>query len=308
MANIPKGIHLILGASGGVGKELFRSLKEKKLSVVGTYCNNQSDPEFLYFDTRKQTLSEFISKHLSNDPSRIAWIYIFFGRPVPNWIFYNPEESQLLHVNSTISIIEEANKLGLPICYASAEYIFEGNLGGYSESDPTFPTTLYGKQKKTVEEYIRNQVKDYIITRLAYSISDDPSGICPINATYASLLQPGARMAEDTKFCIVTVKDVCRAIYKLIEIDCRGIFHIASSHIISRFDLATKIKAFSRFKDKMSFEPCSLDDLDFPETRPKKTWLKNDKLVNVTGIQFKDPNDIIKEKTSILDSYQLEGA
>ena len=51
------------------------------------------------------------------------------------------------------------------IIQISTDYVFDGEKGDYSEFDPTYPKSYYGKTKLEAENYLRGTDSNWLILR-----------------------------------------------------------------------------------------------------------------------------------------------
>ena len=52
----------------------------------------------------------------------------------------------------------------------------------------------------------------------------------------------------------------------------------------------------------MKFEPVDFSTLSFAEPRPRKAWLRNDKLVGELGLGFARPEETIAKRVAEIDA------
>lgn len=218
-------LHLILGASNGIGRKFFNFISDKNIQVLGTGYQNLSDNRLVYFDALNHNFNHLLGSLPPKTRSKISWIHLFYGVSNPNWIEKNPSISNILNVKSKLSIINEAIKNNINIGFPSTDYVFGGDKDSYTETDLLMPTTLYGKQKLEIEKYITENTKNHLIVRFSPNIfPGDLAENCRVASVYKSILQKNAVMAQDVRFNLTEVSDTCRAYYELIKIPVHLLF------------------------------------------------------------------------------------
>ena len=68
-------LHLILGASTGIGKSLFNFLSEKNIPVLGTGYKNFSSNGLVYFDALNQDFDCLLKSLPLQSRLNISWIH-----------------------------------------------------------------------------------------------------------------------------------------------------------------------------------------------------------------------------------------
>lgn len=285
----------IIGASGTIGSHLLKMAVKYGENVIGTsYSKHMTGLKA--FDMRADNL-EMIAPDLSERDC----VYLLAGHTNPNWIFENPTESSDLNVDAAIRTIDQVEKQNAKLIYVSTELVFSGERGGYTEADAVSPTTVYGKQKAIVEQYIRQSSKSWNIVRTGAIVTHQVNTNCPVEKTYKTLLGEGAMMARDNVFTLTDIEDICSFLLSLPARSASGVFHVVSSPSVNRVELADCIIRSSRYGKRMSYRPGLFKDIPYPELRPKSAWLSNKKISNVYNMTFKSPLEAVTEKVKLID-------
>ncbi len=286
---------LILGGSSYVGKHLFSALKSE--NSIATYCRTPI-VNGIHFDSLNMKLSDILSS-----PETISTAVILLGDTNPETCAENPEKSNALNVESIKSIIKELIHLNIKPVFASSEFVFDGTKGSYIETDPANPILLYGKQKLEIENYLKENCDNYIITRFAKIFGTEPGDKTLFTNWLESISQNQTiKCANDQIFSPVHIKDVVESIIKLIENDCNGTYHIASSKPYSRLDLLNTLleEVKKSHQTNVNIIHCSIHDFNLKEKRPLNVSMNPDKLIKAVGIPLHSITDICE---NIAKSY-----
>ena len=86
-----------------------------------------------------------------------------------------PERAFALNRDGARMLAGVAARRGIPIIHLSTDYVLDGRAAlAYVETDPTAPTTVYGRSKLEGEEAVRAANPKHIILQTAWVYS--PSG------------------------------------------------------------------------------------------------------------------------------------
>ncbi len=291
---------VIIGASGNIGSQLYSEATRAGKNVVGTSFS-RSEPHFKRFDMRTDTI-EKIAPCLDEKDC----VYLLSGFTNPNWIYQNPEKSQKLNVEATLSTIDQIFECRAKLIFVSTELVFNGARGGYTEADNVSPTTLYGRQKAAVEAHIQASEGRWNIVRTGATITRKMNGNCPVEKTFKTLLEGNARIARDNIFTITDIRDTCFSLLKMADYPSRGIYHVVSGPPVTRIELADWIIEKSRFGNRMAYKACRFEEIPYPEERPRISWLSNKKLQSVESRLFTRPFDAVAEKIDLIDLDYLK--
>ena len=257
---------LILGASGLVGGNCLRYFKTKKeYKVLGTYFSYPTEETVKY-----NTLNP-------NDPEN-ADIESFNPDVILHcgaltWVDYceeNPEESWDKTVKSTHEAVNLSKKFNAKLIYISTDYVFDGKDGPYLESAPLNPLSIYGKHKLEAENYVQQELKEFLILRITNVYGDEER-----NKNFIARMLQNAigdepleiKLPFDQYATPVNAADIARAMYLLLGENKNGIYHIASTDFVNRMQLAqTVLKHFSEHKVKLI--PIDTETLNPPAKRP----------------------------------------
>ncbi len=178
--------------------------------------------------------------------------------------------------------------------------IFNGKKKIYYENDKPDPLNFYGKTKLTIEKYIQKNLENYKIFRTSWNSDIFMGYRCVIELTYKTILGKNAKMAYDNLLSITYVKDLCDAMFKCI-FSKEKIIHIANSEFLTRYQLANKIKKYSKRKNQMKFIKCKFSEIKYAEPRGLRNILRSNILKKYQKKKFKKINSIIIKKVHALD-------
>jgi len=272
-----KGI-IIFGASGLIGRYLYRRLKDQGKKVLGT-CYQTKVDGLIPFNLADFSLST-IDLH-GIDSAVICSAITKLDR-----CRENPERANRINVTGTETLLTELqNRNIFPVFFSSAS-VFDGVTGNYTEDDPKNPTTLYGQQKARIDDFILREIRQYLILRpgKVFGTHKD-EGVLFADWLGKYLRKETIRCADDEQLSPVWAEDIARAIQILLDRGARGIYHVNPPHHFSRYDLATLFFRRRGIADAQ-VERCSIDDFNFTETRPRNTFLDASKFMRETGFEF----------------------
>lgn len=229
---------LIIGASGYLGRHVYKYFKNRYTEVIGTYLNHQVDSSMIQFDMNKDDINNIGLRE--KDKNKFAVICAAETR----WDIckVNEDESYQTNVSSTIDLIEKLKQMNYYIVFCSSDAVYAGTTGNYKEKDAVVPVNEYAKMKLQVEQYITENCPDVCIFRLSKLIGD-------INSP-KDMFSEWKRMALGKKdiYCIkgncfspVYVDDVVKCIEIAFNNRISGIYNICGDVTYSRADLC---KAF----------------------------------------------------------------
>tara|TARA_B110001454_G_scaffold13402_2_gene12162 strand:- start:105 stop:998 length:894 start_codon:yes stop_codon:yes gene_type:complete len=279
---------LILGASGRVGKEIYKILKnnfpDSKNNVFGTYHNKKNDH----------------LEHLDlNDLSEIKNI---FKTIQPNILIHTAgmiypiecEENQDLawnvNVIGTKNIVECCKKYNCKLVYLSSDYVFDGIENIYDESHVVNPINFYGKTKSESEKLVLD-LEDSLIVRTAWVNDYDKNSKSFVMQVINSLNNKNFFNAPSDQFGHPTLShNLAEIVIELIHKKSTGIFNVAGLTFIDRYNFAKKIaETFSL--DSSFIHEVSTAELHQPIKRPSRIQLDFKKIQSTVSTKLLTLNE-----------------
>ncbi len=210
---------LLTGASGTIGKEIFRELISRKEKYDICLLLRQSRKNKKLFKPYKKTI-EIIWGDIQNyeDVKRSVLnkdIIIHLAGVLPDIAMYNPDLAKLTNIGGTDNVLNamKAQEINPKIIFTSSVAVYSGKLQNpvIRISDPieTSPEDIYAYTKIEAEKLIINSGIVYCIFRISYAASVDMLRFRPIMF----------HIPLDTPLEIIHVKDLANAIVNAIESD-----------------------------------------------------------------------------------------
>jgi len=217
---------IIVGASGFLGSQLFANLS-KQHNVIGTYFS-KSVEDLVHVDTsnKKQvvTFLKTIKPDLLIDCS---------GMTRPDQCEKNQPRAYQVNVEGVANLTAHCS---CKVIYFSTDYVFDGRIGQYTETDKPNPINYYGWTKLEAEKIVLGARPDNVVLRVAglygynrrnneflYSLSKSKSIIYKANDCISSSL---------------LLNDVTQNIEYFWS--ASGLYHLADGETLSRHKFALK--------------------------------------------------------------------
>jgi len=184
-----------------------------------------------------------------------------------------------INVVKTKQLISACADSGIVPVYFSTDNVFDGVKGNYDEKDSTNPLNLYGRIKCEMESYLYGLNAPFLLLRFGKTfdvVRGDP--------TLYSNMKPGDRLklATDQIFTPLYIDELFGFIQKCIAENITGLYHLASTFPVNRFEIAKKAKKFFGICN-VDLTSCSIDELGLVEKRPKNIDLNVIQYQNVSG-------------------------
>ena len=199
------------------------------------------------------------------------------------------ELSWKINVDGVKNLIIAARRSDSKIIHFSTDYIFDGKNGPYSEISVPNPISFYGREKLASENsLVTSDIKFTIIrTLVLYGIGNN------VKSNFALWMLEELRnnrpvnIVTDQISNVTMIDDLAFGTLKIAEKGCTGIYNIAGSDILSRYDFAMKMcEVFKLNKDLV--KPITTASLNQPAPRPLKSGLITLKMESELGFRTMD--------------------
>jgi len=280
---------LVVGATGLVGRAVTRRLS-RSYNVVRTHHRHPGGGT-IAFDLGADS-PETLPVDWAAAPAVVVTGAISRLDDCAN----DPEGTARVNVTGTLRLLELAMSRGVAPIFLSSDAVFSGELidekpQPKSETDEAEPTTEYGRQKREVEKALPPSGSTVFRLSKLTSTSTDEGGFL---IDVGRKLKAGVSIhaAIDQFLNITGVDDVARAIEFAIETNLHGLWHLASTPVLSRYEWCMEL-ARAMGAANASIRACSLFDLEFPEARPRDCSLQGARLAQRLPWKLESGGDLI---------------
>jgi len=255
----------ISGASGLIGGNCLHYFTQKGLDVIGTYFSYATTDTY-YFNT----LDLAHSDNYAIEAFKPDVIVHCGALTHVDYCETNEAESYQKTVQSTINLLEIAQKMNAKFVYISTDYVFDGAKGPYHEYDEVKPLSVYATHKWMAEQLVLNAAVKSLVLRVTNVYGNELR-----NKNFVARLIDQCKQQETLQLKLpydqyatpVNAYDVARAMYLLLNDQHTGLFHIASTDFMNRVELAMRVLSYFPHA-KYQLTSVSTETLQQPALRP----------------------------------------
>lgn len=193
------------------------------------------------------------------------------------------------------AVATAANDIGVPVIHLSTDYVFDGTkAAAYVESDPTGPSSVYGRSKLEGEQAVSESTRNHAILRTAWVYSEYGSNFVK-TMLRLSENRDEINVVADQFGCPTSANDIAAAIVaiakKLVQdpsTHYRGVFHLSGTGDTNWADFAKQIFTFSAGNGGKLVIVNDITTAQYPTPakRPANSRLDCSKLEDVYGIKL----------------------
>jgi dTDP-4-dehydrorhamnose reductase len=199
------------------------------------------------------------------------------------------ELSWRINVDGIKNLIIAARRINSKMVHYSTDYVFDGKNGPYTEESIPNPISFYGRGKLASENALITSDMNFVIIRtlVLYGIGNN------VKPNFVLWLIDKLRNNEPVNIVtdqisnVTMIDDLAFGTLKLIEKNLIGIYNIAGSDILSRFDFAMKVCDVFKL-NKQLVNPIITASLNQPAPRPLKSGLTTYKMESELGFRPMD--------------------
>jgi dTDP-4-dehydrorhamnose reductase len=203
-----------------------------------------------------------------------------------------PELARRINVEATVLLAELAESI--PFVFISSDLVFDGKNGSYHEASPVNPLSVYAETKVAAEKIVLSNAR-HLVVRTSLNAGASVTGGRGFNELLRLAWQRGEkpRLFTDEFRSPIAAAVTARAIWELVNFKCIGLFHVAGSERLSRYDTGRLIAA--RWpKLRPGIEAVSCKEFQNPP-RPPDTSLNCMKAQNFLSFQLPAFSDWLRE-------------
>ncbi|MBI4676447.1 MAG: sugar nucleotide-binding protein [Elusimicrobia bacterium] len=274
---------LVVGASGLVGRALMPWLESRGHPAIGTQVSMKR-PGLVGFDLRTDRIADKVGPAFFSDGTPTVAVVCASICQIDR-CFREREVARLVNVVNTLRLIDDLSARGVKPVFISSGYVFDGERGYYCEEHERRPVCEYGRHKQAVEEHVLSRIPGALVLRLDKVVGDDPAQEHLLTEWHRWLAagRPVTCIAGQV-FSPTLVKDVARAVTRVVDLDLKGLYHVANPEFFSREELARQFALALGREAAIESKPQS--EFAFDDPRPLKTYLDATKFIKAADFRF----------------------
>jgi dTDP-4-dehydrorhamnose reductase len=233
----------ITGANGLIGNCLVQSAPDR--NVIGL---TRAQLELADFSAVRRAFRE-------QHPQLIIHCAAISQSPVCQ---RDPALARKVNVEATAVLAELA--ADIPFIFFSTDLVFDGRQGNYDESAAVNPLSIYGETKAVAEKIVLANSRHSVI-RTSLNGGASASGDRAFNEELRRAFREGRtlRLFTDEFRCPIPASVTARAVWELVAANRPGLYHLAGSERLSRWQIGQLIAArWPQLHPKI--EPASLKE------------------------------------------------
>ncbi len=178
----------------------------------------------------------------------------------------NPVQARKTNVEATRVLAELA--VDIPLLLLSTDLVFDGTVGNYDESSTPNPRSVYAETKVAAEQLVLANPR-HTVVRTSLNGGVSPTGDRGFNEELRLAWQAGRtlRLFTDEFRSPIAALVTARAIWELVSRNAPGLYHLAGSERLSRWQIGQLLAArWPHLHPKL--EPASLKEYEGPPRCP----------------------------------------
>jgi dTDP-4-dehydrorhamnose reductase len=180
------------------------------------------------------------------------------------------------------SLASVCSKKKIKFIHISTDHLFDGTKSYYTENDIKSPLNNYAKTKSQAEDEILALNKDALIIRTNF-FGWGPSYKNSFSDKILKYLESDKKIElfEDVFYSPISVDELKNQIFKLIKLNAKGIFNVASNERISKYHFGCQIAKIFGYSENLILK-ASINNYKNLTKRPREMSLSNHKLNTFT--------------------------
>jgi len=277
---------VVTGASGLLGASALRSAVDLGWETVGL-CHQHviRDPTMPVASI--DLTDDSATRRLLFDLRPDAIVHCAAATNV-DWCEDNPKQAEAINVQASAILAEIASTLNARFVYVSTDSVFDGKKGDYVETDEAAPLNVYARSKLTGERETLRRNTASIVARVniyGWNAQNKDS----LAEWVLRRLEEGSDVPgfTDVFFTPILVNDLVSVLFRMLQQELAGVYHVAGSERISKFEFARRVATTFGF-DPARVTPCQVKAMKLRAARPLDVSLNTEKISIALGRSMPD--------------------
>jgi dTDP-4-dehydrorhamnose reductase len=295
---------LVTGASGLLGASLVSLAQERGREVVGLYHRHP-----IYMDGVEMRAVDLVDQRETQrifDEVRPASVVHCAAATDVDWCEEHPDESHRVNAMIPATIAGIASRSNTRLLFISTDSVFDGACGNYAETDVPAPVNVYANTKLQGEREVLRRCPAATVARVNLYGWNAQNKESLAEWILAQLILGHIVPAfSDVIFCPALANDVAEFILALLDRNVSGLYHVAGSEPISKFEFARRVASTFGF-DPDQIVPTRVSDAKLKAQRPRNTSLNTEKVSAALGRATPDVETGLRRFAQLRDSGYVE--
>ena len=264
-----------MGASGLLGEGFQHISKDTKNEFILCYTKNKILNAEQLDITKNDAIKSFFKIHKPDVTINCS--------AITDLDFCEKNKSHVLDVNTlgAKKLAQVCNVHNSHLIHISTDYVFDGQAGPYQENDMPNPISYYGQTKHQSEELVLKENENFCVVRtgMLYGWSQNKQNLATM-ITSELRNNRQVKLINDLQVSPSYTDNVAEMILELALMKISGIFNVANSSIVTRYDFGLLLSEVFEL-NKSLIKPISSKDFHWNVPRPHKGGLLLDKVSKV---------------------------
>lgn len=290
---------VVTGASGLLGASLLTRAQSLGRAVTGLCHRHEITIPGLRIHAVDLTDPAAIRQALT--PLHPAQIIHCAAATNVDWCEEHSGEAEAINCHAAAHLSELALELGSRFVYISTDAVFDGQRGGYSETDKPAPLNAYAKSKLRGEQEVFARNPAAVIARVniyGWNAQDKLSlAEWVLEKLAAGKPVPGF---TDIHFTPILVNDLSDLLLRMLDCGMSGLYHVGGAEKISKFEFARRVAAAFSF-DPSQVVPARVAEVGLRAKRPPDISLNTEKIRAALGQSMPDVESGLRRFRALRD-------
>jgi dTDP-4-dehydrorhamnose reductase len=277
---------LLTGANGFLGNYLSKQLLLQGHQLLATgrgACRlpYKTMPGFSY---KSIDLSDSNQIHTLFDQESPDYIIHAAAMGKPDECEQFPELATRINTDATYHLLQAAAAKKVHFQYISTDFVFDGVVGHYHETDHRNPINHYGVTKYEAEKWVEQYVGPWSIVRTVLVYGTPLTGRSNLLSIVSEKLTAGQtyQVVDDQIRTPTYVEDLASGILAMLNQRATGVFNICGEEILTPYQMAVRTALYLGLNSQLLIRSTSAA-FQQPAKRPLRTGLTIHKARSVLG-------------------------